>query len=271
MKSLKKAMVLLAVIISCLAAGVTVQAASGEQIKLKQNVTYKYDVTGDKKADKILIKVPKATNGEVGASIYVNGKLAYKVPDKTAYFYTGELLVLANQKPFLYVEGEGVNDTSYDCLFQYKSNKLKKIRDFQREYVAANYQGANLSVSGNKVIVEHWAQSFITGGIRSKFYLVYKNGTLVKSSTASTVTKTNCGEKLTLRKNIRLYQTIGNRGKSVTVKKGQKMKVLKICNYKEKSYFYGEVSGRKGWFTYNWGSSWANYETRLFEETYFAG
>lgn len=273
MKSLKKAMVLLAVIISCLAAGVTVQAASGKKISLKSNVTYKYDVTGDRKKDKLLISVSKEleyNDMDNNVSVYVNGKLAYRTRTKPACHYAGELIILENQKPFLYLEGWYQNGPSCSMLLQYRGGAFKVIENFGIEYKnTAGYQFASaLTIKGNNIVVESYITSCIVGEFRTTHTLVYKNGTLSKPSAYRKITSSN-PNVLKLRKSIKLYSQVGNKGNSFTAKKGANLKITRVRMYGGKCYFEANVNGRKGWFTHNWGNN--PIENRIFEEIRLVG
>lgn len=108
----------------------TVQAANPTVVTLRTNKTYtSYDITGDKKKDKILVKIKKNSRYDYYDSLYVNinGKTLYQFTDE--FFYAGEyenvdikIYTLKNGVPFLYLAAYADNGDGplmeYSCTSQ---------------------------------------------------------------------------------------------------------------------------------------------------------
>lgn len=85
----------------------TTSAANPAMVTLKMNKTYTgYDVTGDKKKDKIVVKPGGYSYGAYKSlAVYVNGK-KQTLTGNDLYFYglSIKLYTLSNGKPFLYID-----------------------------------------------------------------------------------------------------------------------------------------------------------------------
>ena len=202
MKNRKRILILtLAVLMTAAAAlsdtvSAAVKTAGGAKAyTLKLNKTYrKYDITGDGKADKILVKADVNSEGYISTmSVRVNGKNCltktyYEGPDvnnSVLRAYPQVVLFrLKNKKPFLYIHFSTYNGYyAGGWVYRYKSKKLQQIvatSTLIQKYMAANpntwraYEILS-KVSGNQV----WFTIGSTSTDTSKTYkLKYKSGKL---------------------------------------------------------------------------------------------
>lgn len=200
---------------------------------LKPGVTYtKYDVTGDKKADKIVIKRTGYEYGcYSGLKIVINGKTAYSCPKDSYFDLNVKLYTLKNKKVFLYVYACADNYDGPVCgVFKYTGGKLKKIINFQTLYKDGCHQyGEVLKVSGNNLVVKGYAMSWAMGSMEYQYTYQYKNSSLQRTSkTGKIVSSTLTWNKLkwfTTRRSLDLYKSATSAKKSSTLKKGTKLKV----------------------------------------------
>lgn len=219
----------------CCLCTVKVDAAQGGQTayKLKPGVTYtKYDITGDKKADKILIKRTGCDGYTCsGLKILINGKTAYSFSDDYYFDLNVKLYTLKNKKPFLYVYASADNYDGPVCkVFKYSDKKLKSIINFQTLYKDGCHQyGKVVKVSGNNLIVRGFSMSWAIGSMEYQYTYQYKNGTLQRTAKTAKITSSAQTVQhlswLTTRIPIDFYTNATSTKKSMTFKKGTKLKV----------------------------------------------
>ena len=170
-------------------------AGGAKAYTLKLNKTYKkYDITGDGKADKILVKADVNSEGYISTmTVRVNGKNSltktyYEGPDagnSVLRAYPQVVLIrLKNKKPFLYIHFSTYNGYyAGGWVYRYKSKKLQQIVDTStlvRKYTSAvpnTWRAYEIlsKVSGNQV----WFTIGSTSTGASKTYkLKYKSGKL---------------------------------------------------------------------------------------------
>lgn len=230
-------------------------AQSGQSVyTLKPGVTYKnYDVTGDKKADKIVIKRTKGSYSYTGLKILINGKTAYSFSNKDYYEFSVKLYTLKNKKPFLYIYA---SENDYDgpvCgLFRYSGGKLKQAVNFQTLYKDGCHQyGEVTKVSENTLTIKGFAMSWALGPMTYTYQYKYGNGTLQRTSKTgkiTSITTTTGSSWLTARKSINFYKSATATSKSSTIKAGTKVKVTHC--YTNGSNIRLKVktkSGKVGW------------------------
>lgn len=232
-----------------------VKASNGAKaFELRENVTYsQYDVTGDKKADKIKI-VASYKNNYVGEkiSIIINGKTAFS---KKTFFFSmkTQLIKLKNGKCFMYLYGPTDNGDAEICaLYQVKGSKLKRIVDFNKGFgtKAGNHVGGEvLNVSGNSATLRFRVMAYMSGNTYADYSYRYKSGTLKKISKTG---KLKVGEytgksSFAAKKNIIAYKSTKCTSKKFTIKKGQKVKFLKVYVKGNTVRYYVKANGKSGW------------------------
>ncbi|MCD8330589.1 MAG: hypothetical protein LUC27_07950, partial [Lachnospiraceae bacterium] len=235
----------------------SVRAANPTKKTLSTNTTYtKYDITGDKKADKILIKTTgdSSTGDGSGLAIYINGKKCFSFSDE--YYFldqvTAQLYTLKNGKNFLYLYTPENNGDSPVCaVLQYKSGKLKKVIDFNTTLQKYGYHcsGSVVKVDGNKMTVKFEIMSYTTAYTVLKYTYTYKDGTLKRSAktTSVKVGYDSTSSTLTTAKSLKLYKSPTSESSCSTLKKGKKVKVTGAYVKSGKFCLKIKTSGKSYW------------------------
>lgn len=221
-------------VICCFASVNADAAQAGQSVyTLKPGTTYtKYDVTGDQKADKIVVKRSGYKDGAYsGLKIIINGKTAYSFSNDYYFDTYVKLYTLKNKKPFLYVYASENNYDGPVCgVFKYSGGKLKTIINFQTLYKDGCHQyGSVVKVSGNNLIVRGFVMSWAIASMEYQYTYQYKNGTLQRTmKTGKIVNSAMTWNKLswlTANRNIDFYKNATSTKKAATLKKGSKLKV----------------------------------------------
>lgn len=110
---------------------------------LKNNKTYKYDLNGNKKKEKIKLRVTKR-NYYINVSFYINGKKVWTMSEKEQWEYVGyKIIKLSNGKRFIYFFAEGPNPgISSHRILQYKKGRMKTVANITDLF--KKYQGASM-------------------------------------------------------------------------------------------------------------------------------
>lgn len=236
----------------------TSQAANPTEAGLQADVTYRnYDITGDRKADRILIKtIRKSSYGGdygTGINVLINGKSAYRFNKEIFYSVNVRIYTLKNGKPFLYLYCAGDNDDGPSMLLQYKSKKLKKVIDFQKMFSGyGNHpSGEVVSVSGNSIKARFHLMSYTLGASQYTYTYKYKGGTLKRSSDTGNVetmyTMSGQTKVMTAGKELKAYTSVKGKKKAFTVKKGEKVTVNKIYQGKYGVWIGVKYKGKSGY------------------------
>lgn len=230
------------------------KVSGGAQVHtLSENVTYtQYDITGDKKPDKIKVKATYDGYG-YGSRIvvYVNGKKAFS---KSTYFYgvVAQLITLKNGKPFLFLEAWSDNDDAdVRGLFKCSKGKLKQVVDCNNGFgkkIGTHRGGEIKAVTGNKIVVSHRIMSYMAGNISGDFTYKHTKGALKKTSSTGKLSvgnrKSNTYKAL---KSMKAYKSTSCKSAKFTIKKGQKVKFLKVYVKGNTVRFQVKAGGKTGW------------------------
>lgn len=231
-----------------------VSAAGTKIIALKAGKTYKYDLNGDNKKEKILVKVQNKAAYQK-ANIYINNQfLATRTWERyadrtTIYIHLIDLDSKDKYKELHLVQkqetqGECLSDA---CIYRYNGKKLKLYGCIG----APGYEWTELKSTqpGNGTIVYTTARTY-----EFPFDLMYEDvykidGTNFKPT--SDIYKATAESKKIEYKAIREMKARKSRGSGgivFTVPKGSKVTVEKVSDYKSKHYVYiKNQNGEKGW------------------------
>ena len=241
--------------------------AAPKIVKLKRGVTYKYDFTGDGKAESF-----KYTQRQVyddsytGLYTYVNGKMQNLDYNQVAVYYYS----FNRSNPFLVVNHHsGGYGTGID-VYRYSNGKL---RDASGGYWIGTSNASYFNkISGNKFIVKarvrkphqsmsfkqvknsdlpYWIEQYSVNTNTHKMYRVtpYANmpGTQKYKYCGSSVLRTNSSPKKNDRKGVQIKY-----GTKVQFVQVYLKPVIKYYNGRKDSYicriFKVKVNGRTGWF-----------------------
>ncbi len=281
MGNFMKRMAVLLVLTAALFIAVPVSAeAKAANNKLKVNQTYtKYDITGDKKADTLLISGNWDKEYEEFSSyeVYINGKNILKKSNKYGPIYSLDIrrLELQNGKTFLsIVPGTYNDDVPGAAIYQYKDGKLKQVIDLDAmSKIGYHNSIGSIKVSGNKITVKYRVMSYSLGGISFSLDYQYKNGKMVQKTTNTKVSETiiNYQKKTywTANKTMKVLKSPGGK-KTATLVKGKKVKIDRIyINTKHNQiYLHVKIKGGKS----GWVKGLTKYPSKtLFKEVMYAG
>ena len=249
-------------------------------VRLKPGKTYtKYDITGDKKKDKIKITLGKRDESDFikRITVSVNGKKIVK-KGIGSFYYKTSLVTLKNGKVYLWVKSSSEDaDDTWGCLYQYRKGKLEKKLKFDG-YVKKYYYHLStdvVKVSGNTLTVKQSNMTSPLGEAVYKYDYKYENGKFhIVSRTAAIVkasysyrTKSSWG---TLKNNKMLYTSPStSKSTGVAVTAGTKAKATNIymCD-KFISVKIKTADGKTGWLK----CSKKFDESKLhFKECFYAG
>lgn len=244
-------------------AGKTASAAS--VISLQTGTTYQeYDITGDGKADTLLMKdTGKEYDSYKAFKVYVNGKCALTAKGRKNHYFsyydsTAKLVSINNGTIYLYVHLGEENDDGSTDLYTYQNGKLKKALNLIKPIKYMGFHsGADIhEVNGDRIVV--WMESMSYGLAHVKFEAVYqyKEGKLVLQSQTHPIIeyynmkRTVMGKtKLTTSGKMQLYQTKKLKKKSRMLAKGAKVYVTKCyVSGKKVSFCVKTADGKTGWF-----------------------
>ncbi|MGI6535083.1 MAG: SH3 domain-containing protein [Eggerthellaceae bacterium] len=218
-----------------------------------------YDITGDKKADKLTIKKSRKNSSSVTSlCIYVNGK---KVKTLSIYFPPGsapevqvKYLRTSSKKPFLYISLIGVDLNGIYGVYRYKSDKLVKLVK-PTSAIAQKYGDSMIldsaKASGKKVSVRFLSITKTLGAIGYAYDYAYKSGKLVRTS--ATASKFASVEGVSLKNqplayNTKIYKAAGSSNVAYTAKAGTKLTISKMVTLKGQPWFYVKnAKGQTGW------------------------
>ncbi len=237
----------------------SVEAKTANNI-LEPNKTYtQYDITGDKKADTLLISAPwQESNGMYKkCDVFVNGK---KVLSQNDDFYSYELeirrLKLNNGKVYLsIIPFADDSDIPGAGIYQYKQGKLKKVINLDAmSKIGYHNSVSKIVVSGNRIGVTYQEMSYSLGYISFRLDYVYKKGNMVQKTTKPKLKETylNSLKKSywTADRSMDVLKKAPDGKKIATLKSGKKVKIDKIyINARhDKIYLHVKIKGGKsGW------------------------
>lgn len=256
---------------------------SSYMVNLEFNKTYKnYDITGDKKSDAIKIKPQKYSGDRYKYGdkifVYINGKRLILSMKYGECFRMKIKLVKLNNKVFLFVNGYAENDwDAWQILYEYKKGKLVKAYDFKRINAKYGYhpEATITKVTNNKIYVRHFLVSNSLGCLEFNNVYQYKNGKISRTSNISNVSWSGVNQKSYkkvkygyMKKTKTIYTSPTSNKKKGTIKKGTKVKPIKVYMTDKKMYILLKTkSGKTGWVK----GSKNIYEEPLMDECLFVG
>lgn len=233
-------------------------AAKGVQLPCFDTVK-KYDVTGDGKADsiKIYCETPDKYNEGIGKDwrIKVNNKIVYRQKYKFTDFLSVQFFKLSsNIIYFDVVERGDANDyNAGHLLFLVMNDKWKQVCNFHGKMEKSTngwgYNASIIKITKNKMKVGFYCQFYGLGGLNWEVQYKLKNGIWKpEQSMYNVVGPKQKLKNMTVIRKFSLLKTAGGTKKAFTVKKGDKMKLGKICFKNNRTYVQFTFNGKKGWF-----------------------
>lgn len=246
----------------------TAEAAKNYK-RLEERTVYKTKLTGSKQ-----YKVKYTYNIDtMKFKLFINGKCVKTLND--TWWPEVNLLKVKSNRNLIYIHDCGPSeDTGYIKVYEYKNDKLKLLRDLatiSQEKYSRHLSFANLkSVISEKITIKWSIQSNALG---SSFNvdIPYKIGTskITRSGTSYKLKDWDGNQvKFTANRKIKTYTKAGGDKLAFTVKKGQKVTIMRLYGKNGKTYIQVKNSnGKVGWFR-----DPDNYvEGGYFKECLFAG
>ena len=232
--------------------------------KLQPYTTYtKFDITGDKIPDKIEVGSWWEWDewyeeyNELGIEITVNDQVVLRknVISTNPYDWDIRLITLKNKKTMLYVATHGLDDYAADVntVLAWKSGKLKPVLNVNAicsgKYLYGSYPSARLTkVSGNTLTFDYALKAMMTGCTIFDASYKYKSGKFVRTSSyVKPKIGGKYGKSRAALKNLTVYKNVSCKSKKFTIKKGQKVKLLKMYVKGSKMALQVKVGSRIGW------------------------
>ena len=231
-------------------------ATAGVSDFLKSNKVYKnYDLNGDGKKDKIVLKERIQDKYKLTAYFIINGKKVYTLANKSTIYRSAsyQIITLQNGKSFIVAALEGHNTgISSSQILSYKNNKIKKEKDiknmmknFQGASFIENYPEKGIQVKGNEVIIRYTSMNWTTGYRVYVFTFKYKDGGLKRNYDGDLKYLDKCYHA---KKDIKIYEKPESSRVAYTLKMGEGSYIEKYYLKNDKLYLQvRDMRGRIGW------------------------
>ncbi|MGI6589994.1 MAG: hypothetical protein ACOX1O_00015 [Eggerthellaceae bacterium] len=219
-----------------------------------------YDITGDKKADKLTIKTSHSNKGYTYKGIvrvYVNGKKAKTLsvigPPNSVQFRV-KYMRTSSKKPFLYIALISVNNDGNYGVYRFKFGKLVKLVK-KTSNIAQKY-GTHMNMDtpkavGKKISVRFNSMTWTIGQASYTYNYRYKSGKLVRTSAVASRLTSFKGvslKKQPLAYSTKIYKAAGSKKVAFTAKAGTKLTISKMKTINGRPWFQvKKANGQKGW------------------------
>lgn len=259
-----------------------VQAANSKIVYLKENRTYRYDLNGDKKKEKIKVKCTVSGYSNATIQLYVNGKRIFsrKRDSLGAKFYLVDLNKKDKYKELL-VHGLSDSGTTGDFFaVRYKGNNKKSVLEGATQNgrkLRSNSKQLNLyrftlysNTGQNKLYIKADTpySNFYFGSYYVKVPVVIKNGKLTaqKSSSYRALGQTR-SYLYRLKRSMALYEKASTSSSSVICYSGSSFHALELkpAQNSDTGGLYVKVkmsSGKTGWLYF---PSYSSYDIGYLE------
>lgn len=224
----------------------------------------RYDITGDGRPDLIQV-VPEEDDYDPwsdswsvsGVAVLINDECVWKKDTISSepYDWDIRLITLKNKKTMLYVATHGLDGYAADvnAVLAWKSGKLKPVLNANAicsgKYLYGSYPSARLTkVSGNTLTFKYGLKAMMTGYTTFDASYKYKSGKFVRTSSyVKPKIGGKYGKSRTALKSLTVYKNASCKSKKFTIKKGQKVKLLKMYVKGSKMALQVKVGSRAGW------------------------
>ena len=258
-------------VILCLSFSTLTNAASVKNIPIKKTISA--DITGDGKADKILITTSTDKDYYIKKlKVTVNNKVAFtkNCTNGGINRFSVKYAKMSNKNEVLQLMGIGDNDyIVFNQIYKY-NNKSKKLYSVSKlDYTACEI----VSAKKNLLTLRHGDQPAETGWLNWKMNYKFRNNKLVLTSTTTSTVKSIIGNyqndsysKL-FRKNIfvtaKKLRFYNGSKLAFTVPKGKQVTLKKLTLSKNTMYLQFQYGKKTGWLRVN--NKDYNYESPYFK------
>jgi len=267
-KSFKFTFSLMLTVMLCLSFSTITNAASVKDIPVKKTISA--DITGDGKADKILITTTMDDDFRV-KKLTVNKKTAFSknCTDSGINYITAKYAKMTNKNEFIQLMGIGDNDyIVFNQIYKYNNTSKKLYSVSKLDNTACEI----VSAKKNRLTLHHGEQPAETGWLTWKMSYKFRNNKLVLTNATTSTVKSTIGysrkdsySKL-FRKNIfvtaKKLRFYNGKKLAFTVPKGKQVTLKKLTLSKGNIYLQFQYGKKTGWISVNN----KNYD---FESPYF--
>ena len=245
--------ILVMIILACMFQAKPVKAA--QMVRLSLNKTYtSYDVTGDRKRDRIRIAADKSYGYFTRIRVIINGKtlLTKQNFDMRPNSVRTRICKLDNGKTFLLLEAMGDSMCEQTaCLYQYNRGRLQTMINF-RSLLSSTYFYKTYfdvkRVSGNTITFLAGGIAYNSGMITWDMNYSYANGKFRRTSSTSRMLSGGYNNTYTVARRFQSYKTAGSTQKAFAPRIGERVKMTHICVRNKVPYFrVVDNRGRVGW------------------------
>lgn len=269
-KSFKFTFSLMLTVMLCLSFSTITNAASVKDIPVKKTISA--DITGDGKADKILITTTMDDDFRVKKlKVTVNKKTAFSknCTDSGINYITAKYAKMTNKNEFIQLMGIGDNDyIVFNQIYKYNNTSKKLYSVSKLDNTACEI----VSAKKNRLTLHHGEQPAETGWLTWKMSYKFRNNKLVLTNATTSTVKSTIGysrkdsySKL-FRKNIfvtaKKLRFYNGKKLALTVPKGKQVTLKKLTLSKGNIYLQFQYGKKTGWISVNN----KNYD---FESPYF--
>lgn len=219
-------------------------------------VCKKYDITGDKKADSIVVTTNKKDSHQpfTTVTVKINGKKVFSKSGLKSYIDQDRVQVirLKNKQPFLYLQcfSYEPNKVNLSMLLQYKDGKLVDALSTNKlmgKSFFANRAYTTIvdEVKGNTVDVQLYnAKTYGFGDLFIKAKYQYKKSGL---AVPSTITADLFEYPCELYKSVPVYKDKACKVKIGRLAKHREVKFVEVCNKGNLCVAKVKFDGKTGW------------------------
>lgn len=269
-KSFKFTFSLMLTVMLCLSFSTITNAASVKDIPVKKTISA--DITGDGKADKILITTTMDDDFRIKKlKVTVNKKTAFSknCTDSGINYITAKYAKMTNKNEFIQLMGIGDNDyIVFNKIYKYNNTSKKLYSVSKLDNTACEI----VSAKKNRLTLHHGEQPAETGWLTWKMSYKFRNNKLVLTNATTSTVKSTIGysrkdsySKL-FRKNIfvtaKKLRFYNGKKLAFTVPKGKQVTLKKLTLSKGNIYLQFQYGKKTGWISVNN----KNYD---FESPYF--
>lgn len=232
------------------------KAADTAYVELKSDTEYsQYDVTGDGKADKVVIKRVKNEeddlNDYITLKVFINDQIALERKEPYDPYWAVNLIRLKNGKIFFEIKDcYASSRVNTHRLYAYNNGKVKCMYDFKKYYelYAYDYLVNIEKISGNTIETKVDAQFYTSGSIKFNMNVSYKDGKIIRTSNQYDLRYKEMyhKNKWTVNKKIKVYKKAGSKKLAYTLQKRNIIKINKVIYKNNKVYFQVKNKGGKG-------------------------
>ena len=258
-KSFKFTFSLMLTVMLCLSFSTITNAASVKDIPVKKTISA--DITGDGKADKILITTTMDDDFRVKKlKVTVNKKTAFSknCTDSGINYITAKYAKMTNKNEFIQLMGIGDNDyIVFNQIYKYNNTSKKLYSVSKLDNTACEI----VSAKKNRLTLHHGEQPAETGWLTWKMSYKFRNNKLVLTNATTSTVKSTIGysrkdsySKL-FRKNIfvtaKKLRFYNGKKLAFTVPKGKQVTLKKLTLSKGNIYLQFQYGKKTGWISVN--------------------